>query len=353
MRIVHVGNFGVRARGASLHGVAPKISNGLIRNGHFVFNFDDREAARAANIFGHRKLGCRGANRALLKLCDHFGPDLVILGHADVISADTLSEIRARHHGVRMLQWNVDSLFDDEKTETDNVQRIRSKLDVVDGTFISTAGPVLKQFARAGHVVGFLPNPVDNSIERGQNFRRTDLDFDVLYAVRNGAVMRHHCGRPCDVEELGRRLTAFLPDVRFRFLGLAGQSLAAGIQYQTALESAKMGLNLSRRNDVYLYSSDRMAHLVGNGLLTFVDRASGFADLFGEDELAFYGSEDELFDKVRFFKERDVERRRVAENGWRRCYRLFSCEVVARYLVDAVFERAEPALHGWPMNADR
>jgi hypothetical protein len=350
MRIVHVGNFGARAKGASLHGVAPKISNGLIRNGHFVFNFDDREAARASSIFGHRKLGVRGANQALLRLCDHFGPDLVIFGHADVISADTLRQIKDRHRGVKMLQWNVDPLFDDEKpgtAEIDNVRRINSKIDLVDGTFISTAGPMLKQFGRAGHMVGFLPNPVDSSIERGQNFLKADLEFDFLYAVGNGALVRHHCGRPCDVEELGRRLVTNLPELRFRFLGLADQPLATGVQYQTVLESAKMGLNLSRRNDVYLYSSDRMAHLVGNGLLTFIDRASGFGDLFTEQELAFYGSEEELFDKMRFFKVNDSERRRVAENGWRKYYKLFSCEIVARYLIDAVFGRVQPALHGW------
>ena len=344
MRIVLVGNFGLRPRGASLNGVAPKISNGMIRNGHYVFNIDDRLAARASSIFGSRDFGRRGANRALLDFCDHFGADALMLGHADVISADTVHLIRKRHPHMKVLQWSADPLF-----EADTVKRINSKLEVTDATFVTTAGDALEQFARPGHIVGYLPNPVDCAIERGQNFRDRDLPFDFLYAVGSRLPIRHHCGQVCDVEELGRRLVDQLPDVRFRFLGLAGRSNAAGIEYQRALESAKMGLNLSRRGDVFLYSSDRMAHLVGNGLLTLIDRATGFGDIFTEDELAFYSSEEELISKVRFFKENDDARRRVAESGWRKYHRIFGCEVIAKYLIDTLFGKRAPAKHGWPI----
>jgi hypothetical protein len=38
-RILHVGNFSLKAKGAFQHSVEHKVSNGLIRNGHQVVNF--------------------------------------------------------------------------------------------------------------------------------------------------------------------------------------------------------------------------------------------------------------------------------------------------------------------------
>ena len=52
-RIVHASNFGRKAKGAFQHGVEHKITNGLIRNGHAVSNFSDRDVARAGTLLGH------------------------------------------------------------------------------------------------------------------------------------------------------------------------------------------------------------------------------------------------------------------------------------------------------------
>ena len=39
----------------------------------------------------------------------------------------------------------------------------------------------------------------------------------------------------------------------------------------TKISNSYMGLNLSRGKPIKYYSSDRIAQLVGNGLLTFID----------------------------------------------------------------------------------
>ena len=41
-----------------------------------------------------------------------------------------------------------------------------------------------------------------------------------------------------------------------------------------------MGLNLSRGKPIRYYSSDRIAQLVGNGLLTFIDEKTFLSDFF-------------------------------------------------------------------------
>ena len=46
--IVHASSFTVGAKGAFQHNTAIKISNGLIRNGHLVLNFSQRDVARSS-----------------------------------------------------------------------------------------------------------------------------------------------------------------------------------------------------------------------------------------------------------------------------------------------------------------
>lgn len=342
-RIIHVGNFSWKPKGAFQHGVALKLSNGLVRNGHHVINFSDRDVARTAGLTGHRKFGVGRANKLLHQLCRDVEPDAVFFGHADVIRPDTIRQIREDLPGVRILQWNVDPIF-----EEDNVRRIESKLEIVDATFVSTAGEALRRLVRPGKMVGFLPNPTDCSIERSQNYSRADLSVDLLYAVGNPRGPRHHCGASCDVEQLMRYILRAVPDLKPGFYGMFGESHVTGGAYQRVLESARIGLNLSRRNDYYLYSSDRLAHMAGNGLLVFIDRATGYGELFAEDELVFYSSVDELIDKIRFFKANDAERRRIAERGAVRYHALFNERIIAEYIVAALFGDFDPARYPWP-----
>ena len=94
-------------------------------------------------------------------------------------------------------------------------------------------------------------------------------------------------------------LTPLVPGVRPRFAGLCGAPHLAGAPYQVALGECAMGLNASRRNDLPLYSSDRLAQMVGSGQLALVDRATGYDSLFSESEMGFFASLDELASLLR------------------------------------------------------
>src|SRR3546814_6905322 len=85
-------------------------------------------------------------------------------------------------------------------------------------------------------------------------------------------------------------------------------------------------------------SSDRIAQMVGSGLLTFIDRATGYNQIFDEDELAFYSTEAELTSRLEYFIRNDAERRRVAEAGWGAYRALFDVERVAHYIVGVAME---------------
>jgi hypothetical protein len=127
-----------------------------------------------------------------------------------------------------------------------------------------------------------------------------------------------------------------------------GKPQIRGAKYQDAMASSRMALNLSRRSDNYLYSSDRMAHITGNGLLTFIDRATGFGDIYGEDELAFYSTTAELIERIRHFKAHDDERRAVARKGWAKSHAIFNERLVAQYILDVSFGKKLSHDYAWP-----
>ena len=63
-----------------------------------------------------------------------------------------------------------------------------------------------------------------------------------------------------------------------------------------------MGLNLSRGKPAKYYSSDRIAQLLGNGLLTFINKQTQFDDLIGKDSVVYYSNIDDLSYKINKYK---------------------------------------------------
>lgn len=342
--IVHAAAFTIGAKGGFQHNTAIKLSNGLIRNGHLVLNFSERDVARAGSVLGHTKFGRAAVNRALLDYCRQHRPDLLLLGHADMIAPATVTEIRNAVPGMRVLQWNVDPLF-----EPENVARIESKLGVVDATLVSTGIAALGALRAGGRRVGFLPNPVDPSIERGENHLKAALPYDLFYACGDPVrPPRRICGKDWGMDDFITALLRELPGVRPLLAGLQGKPRLFGAAYQAALESAALGLNISRRADWPLYSSDRLAQMIGNGMAVPIERATGYDALFGDDEMLFFSSFDELVAKIRDTLASPERRQSIAAKGRDKYLRLFNERTVARYLVDFAFDRADAAAYGWP-----
>jgi hypothetical protein len=94
----------------------------------------------------------------------------LLLGHADVLNADTVAAIHDPLPRLRVALWNVDPAF-----EANNVARTRSRMEVVDWTFVSTGLPVLHETFGAATLLAFLANAAAPAIERGRNFEKARL----------------------------------------------------------------------------------------------------------------------------------------------------------------------------------
>ena len=93
-----------------------------------------------------------------------------------------------------------------------------------------------------------------------------------------------------------------------------------------------MALNLSRGEPTKFYSSDRIVQLIGNGLLTFIDKKVQMHHFFNKNEIVFYSSINDLADKVIFYSKNDKARKKIAMNGKKKYFKLFGKKVMFYYM---------------------
>ena len=95
-----------------------------------------------------------------------------------------------------------------------------------------------------------------------------------------------------------------------------------------------MGLNLSRGMPTKYYSSNRIASIMGNGLLTFIDKKVEMSDFFNKNEIISYKNINELADKIKFYSNNDKLRIKIARNGKNKYFKLFNETKITKYFID-------------------
>ena len=348
MRILHVSHQQLKYLGARNYFFPVRINNGFIRNNHEVYWFSDRDVARCSNIFGTRNMGVKACNRKLLEVCRNFQPDVIALSSADVIRPETLAEARKLLPNVAIFQYYIDPLFIES-----NMRNVRSKGEVVDWTFVTTAGPILSKVAGSRSRVAFIPNPVDPSIDVHRCHEHADQPHDVFFAG--------HMPKWLDPNDLRGRahelMREQLPQVRAAIYGHGHNKSLFGADFMRALGEAKIGLNFSQRvpgavsgpgGELYLYSSDRIGLYQGNGLLVFSTSEFDLAKLYGDDAIVEVDGADDFVDKLRFYVENDAERQRIARNGYEVGHREFNERLVSQYMIESVLGGKHSHQYAWP-----
>ena len=334
MRILVAGHFKYKMH----YGIMQKLYHAFIRLGHAVMLFDDRNVARRSTWFGGRQMGIAPMNMRFLQATKEFQPDIILLGHCEMIWNTTLNQIRQNIPNIKIIYRNVDPLMH-EKNKAD----IHNRCESVDWIFLTTAGKDLNTFSGKMAKITHIPNPVDKAIETKTAFNSSNYTHDLFYAI--GGIYKND-PRPA----VAQGIIDSCPATKCYFGGMFGNSVFFGSEYYEKLSHIKMGLNYSRENNVYLYSSDRMSQYMGNGLLTFIHRDTRFDELFNDDEVAFFSNNNELYEKINFYTKNDDQRINVARNGWNKIHDIFSSDTVAQYILDCATGENRDNKYAWPID---
>ena len=111
-----------------------------------------------------------------------------------------------------------------------------------------------------------------------------------------------------------------------------------------------MALNLSRGPAIKFYSSDRISQLMGNGLLTFIDKKTKLNEIIKSNEAVFYSSVSDLIKKINFFKNNPKKRIKIAKNGKKAALTRFNSKVIANYMIAKTMNLNFKKKFNWQVN---
>jgi hypothetical protein len=323
----------IRRYGKTKVSTGRKLFNGMIRNNWKVCEFSERDIAKFEAPFNIKPLGGPAANRRFIETCDNFRPDIILMGHSDLLTNKTLLEVKKIMPQVPIIYRNVDPLWRDR-----NVAMIHHRKEVVDAIFITTAGDPLKQFVTGKNIVGYIPNATDPAVEDLDNSQKTEFEHDLVYCGKRDKTSDRY---PLIVS-LHEKLKN---QIRFDTYGIYGYPSVWSEAYDHILATSKMGLNLNRVENWPWYTSARLSQLMGNGLLAFVWDKGDMRHFFTDEHVAFFKDETELARKVLEFQHTDDQRRSVAATGRSFYHEHFSGQRIVKFMAESTI--GQPYSHDY------
>ncbi len=332
LKILHVTNFNERHNGRLFYNTGKRINNGFVRLNHSVLEFSDRDI-----VSYYRKIndlnGSKRLNRKFIEVISNYLPDIIVLGHADLIKRETVLFIKKTYPNIKFCQWFLDRM---DTKWIKNLSRFRDKYDLMDANFC-TSDPKSLKFKKEKPIY-YLPNPVDESFEKLKNYQNKYLNKDVFFAMSHGVhrgVLKR--GKFDERENLIEKLKLLTPNIKYDLYGMSNNQPIWADNFINKISKSKMGLNLSQGKPVKYYSSDRFAQMIGNGLLVFIDKKTKFSDFLNRNEIVTYDSLRDLSKKIIKYNKNDQLRKKIAKKGRDKYFKYFNSTIISQYILDKTF----------------
>ena len=336
LRILHVTNFNERLDGRLFFNTGRRINNGFIRLGHSVLGFSDRDIQKYYKSITDIK-GKKILNDKLKKTCYNYKPDLIVTGHADLISREQIEELKEDNPNTKFAQWFLDPLNKQGPDFERNKDRIIDKIDLMDASFITTC-PTALPFLPNKDRSFYIPNPSDESFETLNNFNKS-CSVDVFFALSHGVHRgKLKSGKTDDRITFLENLLNKTRDVKFDIYGIKKVQPIWADHYFKTISNCKMGLNLSRGKAIKYYSSDRITQIVGNGLVCLIDKNTNYSDFFDNNEMVFYKNVSDLSEKILKISRDEKLRKKIAYKGKKKYMKYFNSNKVAQFIIEKTLD---------------
>ncbi len=182
----------------------------------------------------------------------------------------------------------------------------------------------------------YLPNIIDSSVETGRSFDNSSYLYDIFFA---GETAPERVAVLDTVKQI--------PNIKRGFFGIDAAPLLAGAALHEAIAAAKMGLNLSRADNIPLYSSARLAQLTGNGCCVLSPRVPQMEILFTENEVCYFDDHKELPSLINDLLKDDNRRRTIARAGWQRAHACYNETRVCQFIIEATLGNSFSENYEW------
>ena len=334
LRIINIYNNGQKLNHRLYNiSLGKKFTNGFIRNEHDVLEISDRDYVKQNRNFSIKNT-YEKFQEYLIETFKNYNPDLLFFGHTKNIALETIDKFRTLNSNLIISQWNEDPIMPSLDYSKSNIKNISYYANLVDHNFITTDPKIfLKQNNNVKNLHFFFV-PVDKNIECFDVYK-LNPNKDLFYAMSHG-VNRAKLKKGKIDERIVflNNLIKKIENVNYDFYGFENKEPIWGDNFYKALVNSKMGLNLSRGLPTKYYSSNRIASLMGNGLLTFIDKKTQMHDFFNNNEMIFYNNLTDLSEKINYYKKNDIARKKIASNGKKKYFKLFNEKKTTKYIID-------------------
>ena len=335
LRIINIYNTGQKLNHRLYNiSLGKKFTNGFIRNGHDVLEISDRDFIKQNRTFSLSTSTNDKFQKYLIETFKNYNPDLLFFGHTKNIELETIDKFKSTNKNLVISQWNEDPIMPSLDYSKTNIKNISYYGNNVDHNFITTDPSVFKKQNTKIKNLHFFFVPVDRNIECFDVFKLNPTK-DIFYAMSHGVNRAKLKKGKIDTRiNFLNNLVRNIKDINYDFYGFENKEPIWGDSFYRALVNSKMGLNLSRGLPTKYYSSNRIASLMGNGLLTFIDKKTQMNDFFNNNEIIFYDNVHDLSDKINFYKRNTKSRIRIAKNGKKKYFQLFNELKTTKYIID-------------------
>jgi len=333
LKIIHITNFNQRFDGRLHYNTGKRLQNGLIRLGHNVLAISDRDIINKNKTLKDLS-GKKSLQNSIINTCKNFNADCIILGHADAVENNTLELLKNSNKNLRVCQWFLDPIGKNGPDYKKNNDRINQKTKLLDATFLTTDPSILRNKI---HNSFFMPNPCDPSFEILKNYENkceNDVFFAMSHGVHRGLLKK---GKSDDRENFINKLINNNKKIKFDIYGMNDVQPVWGDKFLNILSNSSMGINLSRGSPVKYYSSDRIAQLIGNGLLTFINEKSFFSDFIPKNCFTNYKDINDLSYKLNKYKKDRKNRIKIAKSGRNFYLKNINSMIIADFIISKTF----------------
>lgn len=270
----------------------------------------------AYRLLGRRPLTFWAFNKELLQKVQEFQPDVVLVTKGAHISPRTLHMIK-KETGAFLVNYATDDPFNPRVSTRDLVKGIPFY-----DLYVCTKRAIMEDVRRAGCqnvvFVRFGYEPTLHFPEKpGTPEEIERFSSDVVFIGNADEDRVPYFEALAKIPGLTLRLYGGYWD-RHPLLRRYHQGFALGRDYRLALGGAKIAICLVRRANRDGHCM-RTFEIPACGAFMLAERTEEHLELFAEDrEAAYFGSHEELVDKVQYYLQREEERQRIAEAGYRR-----------------------------------
>ena len=335
LKILHISTFDEKNDHRLFNiSIANKLTNGFIRNGHDVVNFSYRDYRDKFMIKNNNSL-----NEKVFNITSNYRPDLILLGHNNILNHNVIEKIKSKYK-TKIALWYEDHLTKGGPNYFNNLQLIEKNKDLIDQYFLTIFPDLIKTSIQKSKM-NFMPIPADKNIENleiyNSNNRYKDLFFALSHGVNYGKLKTKNIDeREVFINDLLKKNT----NLTFNILGYASEQPKWNYQYFKELSKCKTALNLSRGVPKKYHTSNRIASLVANGIMTFIDKKTKYQDFFNNDEMGFYKNPEDLLnqlDKLNGNINKINKINKISKNGKKKYFSIFENSIIAEYIISKTF----------------